>query len=101
MTEKLNIETYTTAAESLFSNSTMEHHNLIVAKAVEKSLEDEKCEAEITLAGAASAKNGLQNHLEHGPNELVFGFDINTSSVLTDQLPALEAATTSEMLRAN
>ena len=31
----------------------------------------------------------------------MFGFNINTPSVLTDQLPALEAATTSEIVRTN
>ena len=46
-------------------------------------------------------KNALQNILEHSPNELVFGFNINTPSVLIDQLPALEAPTTSEMIRTN
>ena len=99
--EKLNIETCTTAVESPFSNNTVECHNLIVAEAMEKTLEDEKCETEIPLARAVSAKNALHNHLDNGPNELVFGFDINTQSVLTNQLPAIEAATTSEMIRTN
>ena len=34
MNEKLNIETCTTAAESPFSNGTVERHNLIVAEAM-------------------------------------------------------------------
>ena len=38
MNEKLNIETRT------------ERHNLIVTEAIEKKLEDEKCEPEIALA---------------------------------------------------
>ena len=99
--EKLNIETSTTAAENPFNNGTVECHNLIVSEAMEKTLEDEKWELEISLAWAFSAKNALQNHIGHSPNELVVGFDINTSSVLTDRLPALEAATTSEMVRTN
>ena len=82
MNEKLNIETCTTAVESPFSNGTVEGHNLIIAEAMEKTLEYEKCETEIALAWAISAKNGLQNHLEHSSNELVFGFNINTPSVL-------------------
>ena len=87
MNEKLNIETCTTAAESPFNNGTMECHNLIVAKAMEK-IEGEKCEQEIALIRAVSAKNSLQNHLRHSPNELVFDFNISTPSVLTDQLTA-------------
>ena len=59
--EKLNIETYTTAEESPFSNGTVECHNLIVAEAMEKMLEDEKCEPEITLAWVVSAKMHLSN----------------------------------------
>ena len=98
MNKKLNIETCTTVAESPFSNGTVERQNLIVAEIMEKTLEDEKCEPEIALAWVVSAKNGLQNHLEHSPNELVLGFNINTPSILTDYLPALEAATTSEMV---
>ena len=43
--EKLNIETGITAAESPFSN--VECHNLRIAEAMEKTLEDEKCEPEI------------------------------------------------------
>ena len=50
MKEKLNIETCTTAVESLFSNGTERHNNLIVAEAMEKTLEDEKYEPEIALA---------------------------------------------------
>ena len=87
--------------ESPFSNGTVEHYNLIVPEAMEKTLEDEKCESEIALVWAVSAKNALKNHLEHGLIELVFGFNIITSSVLTNQLPALEAVTISEMLRTN
>ena len=62
MNEKLNIETCTIAAKSLFGNGTVECHNLIVAEAMEKMLEDEKCEQEIALAWAVCAKNALQNH---------------------------------------
>ena len=58
MNEK-NIEACTIAAESPFSNETVEHHNLIVAEIMEKMLEDEKCESEIALALAVSAKNAL------------------------------------------
>ena len=99
--EKLNIETSTTAVESSFSNGSVECHNLIVAEAIEKMLEDEKYEPEITLAWAVSAKNALQNYSGQSPNELVFGSNINTPSVLTYRLPALEAATRSNMVRVN
>ena len=101
MNEKLNIETCATTAESPFSNGTVNRHNQIAAEVMEKTLKDEKCEPEITLAWAVNVKKALQNHLRYSPNELVFGFDINIPSVLTDQLSALEVATTSEMVRTN
>ena len=49
MNKKLNFEICATAAESPLSNGTVERHNLIVTKATENTLEDEKCELEITL----------------------------------------------------
>ena len=67
MNENRNIETCTTAAKSPFTNGIVGCHNLIVAEALEKILEDEKCEPEIALAWTV-AKNGLQNHLGHSPN---------------------------------
>ena len=65
MNEKLNIEMCTITAKSPFSNGTVEHHNLIVAEAMEKTLEVEKCEPEIVLAWTVNAKNALQNHYGH------------------------------------
>ena len=57
--------------------------------------------SEIGLAWAVSTKNVLQDHSGHSLNEFVFGSDIYTLSVLTDQLPALVAPTTSDMVRVN
>ena len=69
MNEKLNVETTTTAAESLFSNGIVERHNLIPA--MQKTLLDVECEPQIALAWAVSAKNVLQNHGGSRPNQLV------------------------------
>ena len=65
MNDKLKAETCTTAAKSPFSSGTVKCHNLIMAEAMEKMLEDEKCEPEIALAWAVSGKNALQNHSEY------------------------------------
>ena len=65
---------------------------------MEKTLEYAKCEPEITMAWAVRAKNTLQNYSGHSVNEIVFGSNMNTLSVLTDQLLVLEAATTSDMV---
>ena len=50
MNEKLNIETKTTAAESPFSNGTVERHNGILFESMKKTLEDVKCDPETALA---------------------------------------------------
>ena len=76
MNENLNIEPCMTAAESPFSHRIWKHYNLIVAEAIENTLEDEKSEQEAVLAWAVSATNALQNHSGYSPNELIFGFTI-------------------------
>ena len=57
MNEKLNIETATTAGESLFSSGFVEQHNQILAETSYKRIADAKCEQKITLACAVSAKD--------------------------------------------
>ena len=101
MSEKLNIETITTAAESPFSNGIVERHNLMLAEAMYKTIDDVHCEPKIALAWATCAKNSLQSYNGFSPNQLVFGHNINIPSVLTDDLPALESWTTSDIIREN
>ena len=101
MNEKLNVETATTAAESPFSNGIVERHNLILAEAMQKTLLDVKCEPQIALASAVSAKNALQNHGGFSPNQLVFGHNVNTPCILTEKLPALESTTLSDIIWKN
>ena len=66
---------------------------------MEKTFEDVRCAPDVALAWAVSAKNALQNHGGFSPNQLVFGRNINTPSVLTDRLPALTQVTSSDMMR--
>ena len=101
MSEKLNIESTTTAAESPFSNGMVERHNLILAEAMIKVIEDVKCSPDIALAWAVSAKNALGSHGGFNANQLVFGRNTNTPSVLIDHPPALESATSSDIIRMN
>ena len=56
MNEKLNIETCNTAAESPSSNGIVERHNAILGESAKKIHEDVKCEADVALAWAVSAK---------------------------------------------
>ena len=101
MNEKLNVETKTTAGESPFSNGIEERHNKVLFEAFSKTLEEVSCEPEVALAWALSAKNSLQNHCGFTQNQLVFGHNVNTPSLLTDKLPALEPTTSSEIIQKN
>ena len=101
MNEKLSIETCTTAAESPFSNGTVERHNLILYEAMTKTIEDVKCDPDIALAWETSAKNALQNKGGYSPNQLVFARNVNLPTVLTDKLPALDSGTTNDVIRLN
>ena len=101
MNEKLGVETVTTAAESPFSNGICERHNAILFKTMSKTLVDTKCDPDLALAWAVSAKNALQNRNGFSPNQLVFGHNVNLPTVLTDLPPALESTTSSEIVRRN
>ena len=68
---------------------------------MKKTIQDVKCLSEIALAWAISAKNSPQNHGGFGPNQLVFGHNINLPSVLTNALPALGNSTPSDIIRKN
>ena len=100
MNEKLSVETLTTAAESPFSNGTVERHSGILYEAMVKTQKDVGCDPETALAWAVSAKNSLQNH-GFSPNQLVFGHNVNMPTVLTDKVPAFESTTSREILRKN
>ena len=68
---------------------------------MQKTLLDVKCEPQIALAWAVSAKNALQNHGGFSPNQLAFGHNINTPCILTDKLPAPESTTSSNIIQRN
>lgn len=89
------------AAESKFCIGTAESQNLIGAEAIQKALADEKCDVEVALIWAAWAKNALQDHSGPCPNEFVFGFNVNTPSILTDQLPSLHSTTSNSNLKSS
>ena len=84
----MNIEVTTTARESPFSNETVERHNKVLAEAMQKTLDDVKCELDMALAWAVSMKKALQNCGGHSPNQLGFGRNVNMPTVLENKLPA-------------
>ena len=89
MNEQLNVVTTTTAAESPFSNGTVERHNGFLYETMQKTMMEAKCNVHVALAWALSSKNALQNHAGYSPNQLVFGRNPNMPTVLTDKIPAL------------
>ena len=98
MGEKLNTTIKTTAAESPWSNGINERHNAIIGNMAEKIHNETKCYMDIAIASAVSSKNALANVHGYRPNQLVFGFNPNFPSVLTNKLPAMESKTSSEIV---
>ena len=68
---------------------------------MQKTLDDVKCELDMALTWAMSAKNALQNCGGYSSNQLVFGRNVNMPTVLEDKLPALESNTSSHTIRKN
>ena len=99
--EKLGIEITMPPAYSPFSNGIVERHNKILYETYIKTLDDTKCDPEVALSWACSAKNALSNQNGYSPNQLVFGFNVNLPTVLTDKLPSLTRTTSSEIVRKN
>ena len=101
MSECLNIEIHTTAAESPWSSGIVERHNGVLGNMVYKILEDTNCGIEVALPWALTAKNSLHNVYGYSPNQLVFGKNPNLPCVLNDKLQALEGKTSSEIIAEN
>ena len=99
MTEKLGVEISTTASEAPFSNGVVERHNKILYETFQKTIEEVKCDSDTALSWAVSSKNALSNNCGYCPNQLVFGYNVNLPSVLTDDLPALTSTTSSDIIR--
>ena len=101
MSENLNVEIATTAAESPWSNGVVERHNAVIGNMVDKIIADIDCSLEIALAWAVNAKNSLHSVYGYSPNKLVFGRNPNPPSCLNDKPPALEGTTSSEVVAKN
>ena len=68
---------------------------------MQKTLDDVKCELDMALGCAVSAKSTLQNCGGYSPNQLVFGRNVNMPTVLEDKLLTLESNTSSNIIRKN
>ena len=85
MSENLNVEIATMAAESPRSNGVVERHNDVIGNMVDKIMADTDCSLEIALAWAVNAKNSLHSVYGYSPNQLVFGRNPNLPSCFNDK----------------
>ena len=99
--EAFNIKIMTTAAESPWSNGICERLNAEIGERVCRIFNEAKCDLELALAWAVSARNALSNKSGYSPNQLVFGFNPAIPDVFNSKLPALEPVTSSEIVREN
>ena len=70
MCEAMNITVKVTVAESPFSNGLIERHNMIIANMLDKILEDQQLDLDITLS-CLNAKTSLANIHGFSPFQLV------------------------------
>ena len=101
MAQNLNIIVRSTAAQSPWSQGLNDRHNGVLGEMVTKTLEDTKCNFDVALAWAVSAKNTLHNASGYSPNQLVFGKNPNLPTVINDHLPGLEGVSTSKIVAEN
>lgn len=97
--EAFNVKVMTTAAESPWSNGVVERLNGVIGNLVSKIIDDTKCDVDIALAWAVSARNALTNKSGFSPNQLVFGFNPAVPDVFHSSPPALEPLTSSTIVR--
>ena len=88
----------TTGANSPWSNRVVEKHNGIIGNMMEKVSSGFGCSSEVALTWCLSAKNVLLNSYGYSPNQLVFRYNPNFSSVAENKLLALEGVTSSELV---
>ena len=98
MARNLKIVVRTITGQSSWSNGLSERHNGVLGEMVKKTLEDAGCNFEAVLSWAVSAKNTLHNSHGYSPNRLVFGRNPHLTSLLNDQLSALEGISTNEIV---
>ena len=96
--EKFNIRIMNTAAEAPWSNGICERQNAVLGDSVRKIMASVKCDLEIALAWAISARNCLSNHSGYSPNQLVFGNNPSLPNIYINKPPALSSTSASEII---
>ena len=99
--EAFNIKIMTTSAESPWSNGACERQNAVIGDIVRKIMADSRCDLDVALAWAVSARNALTNYAGFSPNQLVFGQNPGLPNVCENDPPALNPTLTSDIVRVN
>ena len=71
--KNFSIKVIHTAAESPWSNGTVERLNGVLGKLVLKILDDVNCETDIVFAWEVATRNAYYNNSGFSPNQLVLG----------------------------
>ena len=99
MCENMNIQVKHTAAYSPFSNGLCERNHAVIDEMIAKIMtEQPDLSLKVALAWAVNAKNCLQMVGGFSPYQLVYGRNPKLPCIMSDELPALEGTTSSEMV---
>ena len=95
----LNVNVITTAAESPFQNGLCERiHSVTDMMLLKLTEEYPKTPLNVLLCWANMARNSLQMWHGYSSYQLVFGKNPNLPNIMTDNIPALQGKTSSEVL---
>ena len=98
--EQFNITMGFTAAETPWSNGSVERHNVTLGKNIKKSKldNDNTYPIDVVVTWAISAKNALKTCYGFSPNQLVYGKSTNLPSNLVNVPPVIEDVSHADIL---
>lgn len=95
----LNVDCKTTAAESPFQNGVCERNHSVIDNMLSRMVEQcPKTPVDVLLSWANMAKNSLQMWTGFSSHQLVFGRNPNLPNIMTENAPALDGQTMSQVL---
>ena len=101
MCETLGITVKTTAAESPWSNSLVERHNLVLSEMLDKKIDETDCDISVAVSWCVSVKNSLHNVHGFSPYQFTLGTNPKLPSTLSDKLLALTNKPVSKVISQN
>ena len=100
MCETLRIIIKTTAAESPWSNSLVERHNLVLSERLDKIIDETDCDS-LAVSWCVNTKNSLHNVHGFSPYWLILETNTKLPSILSDKLPTLTNKPISKVISQN